>query len=158
MRTSWIEQPRASHGTFDTVNGGFGSAPKFPRPSLCFFLLRSWLKSGDPRTLHMVEQTLQSMRNGAIYDQLGFGFHRYATDAAWRIPHFEKMLYDQALAPWHTRRHGRRQARTSIEGQRMKYSPMFSGTSPCPKGGSPALRMLTARDPRGSFTSGPLPR
>jgi len=82
---------------FDVSSGGFGSAPKFPRPSLYFFLLRSWLKSGDPQTLRMVEQTLQSMRNGGIYDQLGFGFHRYATDAAWRVPHFEKMLYDQAL-------------------------------------------------------------
>ena len=84
-------------GMFDATNGGFGSAPKFPRPSICFFLLRSWLKSGEPLTLRMVEQTLQSMRNGGIYDQLGFGFHRYATDAAWRVPHFEKMLYDQAL-------------------------------------------------------------
>jgi hypothetical protein len=82
---------------FDASNGGFGSAPKFPRPSLCFFLLRSWLESGDPQTLRMVEQTLQSMRNGGIYDQIGFGFHRYATDAAWHVPHFEKMLYDQAL-------------------------------------------------------------
>ena len=82
---------------FDVSNGGFGSAPKFPRPSLYFFLLRSWLKSGDPHTLRMVQPTLQSMRNGGVYDQIGFGFHRYATDAAWRVPHFEKMLYDQAL-------------------------------------------------------------
>jgi uncharacterized protein YyaL (SSP411 family) len=82
---------------FDRVNGGFGSAPKFPQPLALSLLLRSWLRDGDAATLKMVEQTLVSMRNGGIYDQLGFGFHRYATDARWGNPHFEKMLYDQAL-------------------------------------------------------------
>lgn len=80
---------------FDEENGGFGQAPKFPMPSAIFFLLRyakDW--SGS---LRMVEKTLQAMRRGGVFDQIGFGFHRYSTDSRWRLPHFEKMLYDQAL-------------------------------------------------------------
>ena len=82
---------------FDGEHGGFGSQPKFPIPHNLLFLLRYWHCSGDPFALQMVERTLQAMRAGGIYDQVGFGFHRYATDPAWRVPHFEKMLYDQAL-------------------------------------------------------------
>jgi len=84
-------------GRFDDRNGGFGEAPKFPTAHNLFFLLRYWKRSGDARTLRMVEQTLQGMRRGGIYDHVGFGFHRYSTDARWLVPHFEKMLYDQAL-------------------------------------------------------------
>ncbi|HTZ50339.1 MAG TPA: thioredoxin domain-containing protein, partial [Spirochaetia bacterium] len=83
--------------TFDAVNGGFGRAPKFPMPTVYPLLLRSWYRDRDPRALRMEEQSLAAMRAGGIFDQLGFGFHRYATDARWNIPHFEKMLYDQAL-------------------------------------------------------------
>ena len=82
---------------FDERNGGFGSAPKFPSPHTLSFLLRHWKRSGDDHALNMVESTLKSMRRGGIYDQVGFGFHRYATDAQWLVPHFEKMLYDQAM-------------------------------------------------------------
>jgi uncharacterized protein len=82
---------------FDERNGGFGGAPKFPMPTLFPLLLRSWKREADPQALAMVEQTLTAMRNGGIYDQLGFGFHRYSTDPSWLVPHFEKMLYDQAL-------------------------------------------------------------
>ncbi len=82
---------------FDFQNGGFGSAPKFPTPHNFFFLLRYWSRTGDTNALDMVETTLQAMRTGGIYDQVGFGFHRYSTDARWFAPHFEKMLYDQAL-------------------------------------------------------------
>jgi uncharacterized protein YyaL (SSP411 family) len=82
---------------FDETYGGFGSAPKFPTPHNLTFLLRYWKRSGDPSALAMVEKTLQAMRRGGIYDHLGFGFHRYSTDAYWLVPHFEKMLYDQAL-------------------------------------------------------------
>ncbi|HSV91437.1 MAG TPA: thioredoxin domain-containing protein, partial [Desulfobacterales bacterium] len=82
---------------FDTGHGGFGEAPKFPMPTVYPFLLRAWRRSGDAALLGMIEKSLAAMRNGGIYDQLGFGFHRYATDAAWLVPHFEKMLYDQAL-------------------------------------------------------------
>jgi hypothetical protein len=84
-------------GRFDGVHGGFGAAPKFPIPHNLLFLLRFWKRTGDARALAMAEETLQAMRNGSIFDQIGFGFHRYATDARWRVPHFEKMLYDQAL-------------------------------------------------------------
>jgi uncharacterized protein YyaL (SSP411 family) len=82
---------------FDTQNGGFGSAPKFPSPHNLLFLLRYWLRSGEEPALRMVEKTLTEMRRGGIFDHLGYGFHRYSTDARWRVPHFEKMLYDQAL-------------------------------------------------------------
>ncbi len=77
--------------------GGFGNAPKFPSPHNLYFLLRYWKRTGEAQALKMVEETLQSMRRGGIYDHIGFGFHRYSTDAKWIVPHFEKMLYDQAL-------------------------------------------------------------
>ena len=82
---------------FDDENGGFGRAPKFPRPHSLLFLLRYWRRSDDKNALAMVEKTLRQMRLGGIFDQIGFGFHRYSTDAVWLVPHFEKMLYDQAL-------------------------------------------------------------
>ena len=83
--------------SYDFVHGGFGSAPKFPTPHNFFFLLRYWKKTGRGKALAMAEHTLQNMRRGGIYDHIGFGFHRYATDTGWVVPHFEKMLYDQAL-------------------------------------------------------------
>lgn len=83
--------------TFDREYGGFGSAPKFPTPHNLSFLLRYWKRSGNKEALNMVEQTLEAMRLGGIFDHLGYGFHRYSTDEHWRVPHFEKMLYDQAL-------------------------------------------------------------
>jgi len=82
---------------FDTVHGGFGRAPKFPTPHNLLFLLRYWKRAGNEEALEIVEKTLQAMRLGGIYDHVGFGFHRYSTDAEWFLPHFEKMLYDQAL-------------------------------------------------------------
>ena len=82
---------------FDSRYGGFGSAPKFPMPTIFGMLLRAWRRDGDTETLGMVERSLAAMRSGGIYDQVGFGFHRYSTDARWLVPHFEKMLYDQAL-------------------------------------------------------------
>jgi uncharacterized protein YyaL (SSP411 family) len=84
-------------GRFDEEHAGFGSAPKFPTPHQLSFLLRWWKRSGDGRALDMVERTLHAMRRGGIYDHVGFGFHRYSTDREWKVPHFEKMLYDQAL-------------------------------------------------------------
>ncbi len=81
----------------DAVQGGFGTAPKFPSPHNLIFLLRYGALTQDPEPLEIVERTLQKMRLGGIFDQIGFGFHRYSTDAAWRLPHFEKMLYDQAM-------------------------------------------------------------
>jgi uncharacterized protein YyaL (SSP411 family) len=83
--------------TFDSRFGGFGKSPKFPSPHNLMFLLRYWKRKNSPKALEMVEKTLTEMRKGGIYDHLGYGFHRYATDQQWLLPHFEKMLYDQAL-------------------------------------------------------------
>jgi uncharacterized protein YyaL (SSP411 family) len=82
---------------FDPEYGGFGEAPKFPTPHNLMFLLRYWKRTGNAKAIDMVEQTLKGMWLGGIYDQIGFGFHRYSTDRKWLVPHFEKMLYDQAL-------------------------------------------------------------
>jgi uncharacterized protein YyaL (SSP411 family) len=82
---------------FDPSWGGFGAAPKFPTPHHLTFLLRWHKRSGASKGLEMVEKTLTAMRMGGIFDQIGFGFHRYSVDKAWLVPHFEKMLYDQAL-------------------------------------------------------------
>jgi hypothetical protein len=81
--------------SFDSRNGGFGSAPKFPQPSVIEFLLRQ-SKRGDQHAETMVRRTLDRMASGGIYDQVGGGFHRYAVDAIWLVPHFEKMLYDNS--------------------------------------------------------------
>jgi uncharacterized protein YyaL (SSP411 family) len=82
---------------FDAQNGGFGGAPKFPPPMALSFLMRHHARSGRPESLDMVHRTLQRMASGGLYDQLGGGFHRYSVDAHWLVPHFEKMLYDNAL-------------------------------------------------------------
>src|SRR6185436_1354147 len=82
---------------FDAANGGFLPEPKFPSAHHLMFLLRYWHRTGDAKALEMVETTLRTMRARPIYDAQRFGFHRYAGDAAWREPHHEKMLYDQAL-------------------------------------------------------------
>jgi len=84
-------------GRFDENFGGFSKAPKFPTPHNFFYMLRYWKRTGNQKALGMVEKTLQEMRQGGIYDHVGFGFHRYSTDQEWLVPHFEKMLYDQAM-------------------------------------------------------------
>jgi hypothetical protein len=81
---------------FDAQNGGWGRAPKFPQPMTIEFLLRRHVATGDQRPLAMARRSLDAMAAGGIHDQLGGGFHRYATDAIWLIPHFEQMLYDNA--------------------------------------------------------------
>jgi len=82
---------------FDSTHGGFGSAPKFPAPHNLLFLLRHWHRTGEGRALEMTTETLDQMRRGGLFDQVGYGFHRYSTDQRWVLPHFEKMLYDQAM-------------------------------------------------------------
>ncbi len=82
---------------YDAVRGGFGGAPKFPPSMVCEFLLRAAARTGRPETLAMVVGTCGAMARGGIYDQLGGGFARYSVDAGWVVPHFEKMLYDNAL-------------------------------------------------------------
>lgn len=91
------EAVRSLARAFDPDWGGFGGAPKFPRPSDLGFLLRRWRRTGDASLLDMVTTTLDRMADGGVYDHVGGGFHRYSTDRQWLVPHFEKMLYDNAL-------------------------------------------------------------
>ena len=88
---------RGIAGQFDDINGGMGVQPKFPQPMTYEFLLRTYLRSQDAQAFEIAELTLDRMAFGGIYDQIGGGFHRYSTDAFWLVPHFEKMLYDNAL-------------------------------------------------------------
>ncbi|TFH18397.1 thioredoxin domain-containing protein [Candidatus Bathyarchaeota archaeon] len=82
---------------YDDKFGGFGPAPKFPSPHNLLYLLRYWRRTGNEKALDMVEKTLTEMKRGGIFDHIGYGFHRYSTDQMWLVPHFEKMLYDQAM-------------------------------------------------------------
>src|SRR5205085_1692705 len=82
--------------SFDSTNGGFGGAPKFPPSMSLEFLLRYYHRTRNERALQMVELTARKMAEGGMYDQIGGGFHRYSVDAVWLVPHFEKMLYDNA--------------------------------------------------------------
>jgi uncharacterized protein YyaL (SSP411 family) len=100
---------------FDPAQGGFGPAPKFPRSHALSFLLGAHARSGDPAILRMVEVTLDHMARGGIHDHLGGGFHRYSTDGQWLVPHFEKMLYDQALL-----------ARTYLEAYQVTGKPAYA--------------------------------
>jgi uncharacterized protein len=84
---------------FDPDHGGFGGAPKFPQPMLVDLLLRTAVRTGERQPIEMSVKTLSAMARGGIYDQLGGGFHRYSVDERWLVPHFEKMLYDNALLP-----------------------------------------------------------
>ncbi|KAF5409834.1 MAG: Cellobiose 2-epimerase [Candidatus Methanocomedens sp.] len=87
----------AFKNSFDREYAGFGNAPKFPSPHNLLFLLQYWKASANLDALDMVVSTLTAIRQGGIYDQIGFGVHRYSTDREWLVPHFEKMLYDQSL-------------------------------------------------------------
>lgn len=99
---------------FDETHGGFGTAPKFPPATGLSFLLRSHRRSGNPHTLTMVTKTLDMMAAGGIYDHIGGGFARYSTDARWLLPHFEKMLYDNALL-----------ARVYVEAYQVTQKPLY---------------------------------
>src|SRR5262249_3058124 len=83
-------------GSFDRVNAGFSGAPKFPRPVTLHFLLRGFARDASATSAGLVLATLTNMARGGLFDHLGGGFHRYSVDATWHVPHFEKMLYDQA--------------------------------------------------------------
>ncbi len=108
---------RAAEGlaqAYDSVNGGFGGAPKFPQPMNLAFLLRHHRRTGDPQALEMVTHTLRQMARGGMYDQLGGGFHRYSVDDHWLVPHFEKMLYDNSQL-----------ARLCVEAWQVTHNPEF---------------------------------
>jgi len=98
-RSVIADAARAMAGRIDRQNGGFGGAPKFPNSFSLELMLRHWKASGDDLCLNLVTLTLRKMAHGGIYDQLGGGFHRYSVDAHWAVPHFEKMLYDNAVLP-----------------------------------------------------------
>ena len=123
---------------FDGTYGGFGSAPKFPRSHALSFLLRQTRRPGDEHSLAMVVMTLERMARGGMYDHLGGGFHRYSTDPRWFLPHFEKMLYDQALL-----------ARTYLEAWQVTGEGRFADVARDILGY--VLRDL--RDPAGGFHS-----
>jgi len=107
-----VQELRAS---FDPVEGGFGPAPKFPPTGAIAFLLRQYLRTRDPELLTMATLTLDKMAWGGLYDQLGGGFHRYATDGRWLVPHFEKMLYDNALL-----------AQVYLEAYQLTHKPLYA--------------------------------
>jgi uncharacterized protein len=97
LNLEWLEAGyRQVADSYDPEEGGFSPAPKFPRPSIFNFLLRYGYRTGKARAVEMAESTLRKMARGGIYDHLGGGFHRYSVDSRWHVPHFEKMLYDQA--------------------------------------------------------------
>ena len=102
--------------TFDTTHGGFGDAPKFPRPVVLNFLLRYHHRTGRAEALDMTLATLRAMADGGMHDQLGGGFHRYSVDERWFVPHFEKMLYDQAQL-----------AISYIEAYQITHDPFYAG-------------------------------
>jgi uncharacterized protein YyaL (SSP411 family) len=102
--------------TFDTTHGGFGDAPKFPRPVVLNFLLRYHHRTGRTEALDMTLATLRAMADGGMHDQLGGGFHRYSVDERWFVPHFEKMLYDQAQL-----------AISYIEAYQITHDPLYAG-------------------------------
>ena len=99
---------------YDDLNGGWGGAPKFPQPMAIEFLLRRYVRTGDSSALAMATNTLEKMARGGIYDHLGGGFHRYATDSIWLVPHFEKMLYDNSQL-----------ARVYLKAWQMTGEPLF---------------------------------
>ncbi len=100
---------------YDEEHGGFGRAPKFPRSHTLSFLIRAARRFNEPKYLEMVEHTLTEMARGGLFDHLGGGFHRYSTDREWLVPHFEKMLYDQALL-----------ARTFVEAYQVTQNPYYA--------------------------------
>ncbi len=123
---------------FDNTMGGFGSAPKFPRSHELSFLLGYWARTGTPQALEMVQTSLEHLARGGIHDHLGGGFHRYSTDAEWLVPHFEKMLYDQALL-----------ARTYLEAYRVTKRAAYADVAR----GIFEYVLRDLRDPQGGFYS-----
>ena len=133
-----IEAVEQYQAAFDRRNGGFGDAPKFPRPSELLFLLREHARTGAQPPLQMTIDTLRAMATGGMRDHVGGGFHRYSVDAQWRVPHFEKMLYDQAQL-----------VLAFLEGAQASGNPMFAAVAE----DTLAYVMRDMRDPLGGFYS-----
>ena len=131
--------------TFEPAYGGWGRAPKFPNAPALEFLLR---REGEAARA-MVVKTLDEMAAGGMYDLLGGGFHRYSVDDRWLVPHFEKMLYDNALLPRRTCTAGWSPARTAIARSRARRSSTCCASCCCPRAGSPRRRTPTPTASRG---------
>ena len=139
---------------FDPEHGGLGGAPKFPRSLELGFLLHYYRLSGDAQVLDKLAFTLEKMARGGIYDQLGGGFHRYTVDAAWVVPHFEKMLYDNALlAPLYLAYISSPAVPWAGASPRRPWT-LSCGTWTRPRGASMPPGMPTAKGWKGSITSG----
>ena len=139
LTTETLERAAAQFAQqFDARFGGFGPAPKFPRSHSLSFLLRAWSRSRDAKLLDMIEVTLDAMARGGLHDQLGGGFHRYSTDERWLVPHFEKMLYDQALL-----------ARTYLEAYQATGKPQYADVAR----DIFEYVLRDMRDPQGAFYS-----
>ena len=139
---------------FDRARGGFGGAPKFPIAHHIGFLLRYWQRTDKGEALGMAGKTLKAMRRGGIFDHLGFGFHRYSTDADWLVPHFEKMLYDQALLAEVYAQAFAATGRTEFEVRPRRSRITSSGIWPHPQAVSIRPRTPTAKARRASSISG----
>ncbi len=124
--------------SYDSAYGGFGGGPKFPRPATFNFLLRYYARTGEDSALRMTLTTLRAMANGGMHDQIGGGFHRYSVDGQWRVPHFEKMLYDQAQL-----------ATAYLEAYQISHDPFFAAVA------RDVLDFVLKafKDPQGGFTS-----
>ena len=139
---------------FDSEHGGFGDAPKFPQSMPQEFLLRYFQRTGEEQAREMVEISLRQMANGGIYDHLGGGFARYSTDAFWRVPHFEKMLYDNALLASLYLQAFQVTGDAHFRTWPRRRSTICCATSAMPTAGSSRRRMPTARAWRVSTTYG----
>ena len=142
----------------DPVHGGVRGAPKFPSSMPVRLLLRHHRRTGDPRSLDAAARTLDGMARGGIHDQLGGGFHRYSTDERWLVPHFEKMLYDNALLTLAYARAGRSPGARPGPGWPARRRRWCCATSRRRTAASPAPRTPTRRARRGAASPGPRPR
>jgi uncharacterized protein YyaL (SSP411 family) len=133
-----VEAVEQYQSAFDRRHGGFGDAPKFPRPSELLFLLREHARTGAQAPLTIAVETLRAMATGGMRDHVGGGFHRYSVDAEWRVPHFEKMLYDQAQL-----------VLAYLEGAQASGNPLFAAVAE----DTLAYVMRDMRDPGGGFYS-----
>ena len=141
---------------FEPMWGGFSQAPKFPVPHNLTFLLRWFKRNNSPLALKMVEKTLNEMRKGGIFDQVGFGFHRYSVDEKWLVPHFEKMLYDQALlALGYLEAFQITRNPVFKDIRRKKFLCMFCGILRHLRAPFTPLKMLIAKEKKVAFMCGP---
>ncbi|MDQ6713867.1 MAG: thioredoxin domain-containing protein [Candidatus Dormibacteraeota bacterium] len=139
LRPALLDEAAAQlAGDYDPAHGGFGGAPKFPQPMIVDVLLRHHLRTGESDALEMALQTLRAMAAGGIYDQLAGGFHRYAVDDRWLVPHFEKMLYDNALL-----------ARAYLDAWQLTHEPAFRRVTEA----TLAFVLREMASPEGSFYS-----